>query len=381
MSHVFISYVGENSALVDKLAKTLEANGVEVWLDKNKIKLGYRWKAAIRQAIEDGTFFMACFSKEYESRNKSYMNTELTLAIEELQQHPTDKAWFIPVKLSPCNIPDRDIGGNETLRDIQWVELYDHWDEGIQQIISVIQPTLPPLEPEMVIIPAGAFWMGSDKTLDLDACDAELPRHRVTISYSFALGRYPVTFEEYDRFAKAMSRQLSDDEKWGRGRRPIINVSWDEAVAYTQWLSRVTSKRYRLPTEAEWEYASRAGTETQYWWGDNIREDGQVWTHCRDCGKPGDGRATVPVGSFNPNLFGLYEVLGNVWEYVQDCWHYSYQDAPTDGSAWESGDCPRRVLRGGSWNYGPRDVRSATRGLCIPYTFNYDQGFRLAQDL
>jgi formylglycine-generating enzyme required for sulfatase activity len=381
MSHVFISYVREDSALVDTLAQTLEAHGVQVWLDRNRIKPGYRWKTAIRQAIAEGAYFMACFSKEYEARTRGFVYEELTLAIEELRQRPTDQVWFIPVLLSPCNVPDRDVGGGETLRSIQWVELYDNWDKGIQRIISVIQPTPPPLEPEMVIIPAGAFWMGSDKALDPEADDSEFPRHRVTIATPFAMGRYPVTFDEYDRFCVATGKDKPNDQGWGRERRPVIDVSWKDAIAYTKWLSQQTGKRYRLPTEAEWEYAARAGTETRYWWGDDIREDEQVWTNCRGCGRPGYGRATVPVGSFNPNLFGLYDVLGNVWEYVRDCWHNSYQDAPTDGIAWEEADCNLRVIRGGSWIYEPRDVRSATRGKFIPAAFGYALGFRLAQDL
>lgn len=140
MPRVFISYVRENSEEVQRLANELKAHGIKVWLDKYQIKPGYRWKDAIREGISQGDFFIACFSDEYHNRSKTYMNEELILAIEELRQRPTDRAWFIPVLLSETHVPNRDIGAGETLRSIQWVELYKNWDDGIRSILSVIQP-------------------------------------------------------------------------------------------------------------------------------------------------------------------------------------------------------------------------------------------------
>jgi formylglycine-generating enzyme required for sulfatase activity len=235
--------------------------------------------------------------------------------------------------------------------------------------------------PEMVVIPAGTFRMGD---LQGGGNADEKPVHTVTFAQPFALGRYPVTFEEYDRFARATKRKLPDDEDWGRGHRPVINASWKDAMAYCEWLSAQTGKRYRLPTEAEWEYAARGGTETAYWWGDKIRADGKVWANCDGCGSPWGNKQTAPVGSFEPNRFGLYDVLGNVWEWVQDCWNENYAGAPTDGAAWLTGDCTSRVIRGGSWNDRPRDLRASTRYGIWPD--NRDDtvgtvGFRLAQDL
>ena len=142
MQHVFISYVRENEEIVDKLFKALESHDIKVWLDRNNIKPGARWKQAIREAIREGAFFIACFSKEYNKRSqtdKTYMNEELTIAIEELRQRPTDRVWFIPVQLNKCKIPDRNIGAGETLHDLQHVKLYKDWDDGIQRIIEVIQ--------------------------------------------------------------------------------------------------------------------------------------------------------------------------------------------------------------------------------------------------
>ncbi|MFZ0256368.1 MAG: SUMF1/EgtB/PvdO family nonheme iron enzyme [Gammaproteobacteria bacterium] len=231
--------------------------------------------------------------------------------------------------------------------------------------------------PEMVVIPAGAFRMGSPEHENGRTND-EGPQHRVTIDRPFAMGKYEVTFDDYDRFARATGRERPDDRGWGRGHRPVINVSWEDATAYTEWLSQETGKRYRLPTEAEWEYAARAGSETRYWWGNEI---GQNRANCAGCGSEWDGKQTAPVGSFGANPFGLHDTAGNVWEWVQDCWHENYTGAPSDGSAWETGDCRYRVLRGGSWNREPGFVRSATRFWARPVNRSYNLGFRLAQDL
>lgn len=143
MSHVFISYVRDNVTQVEKLLKALTEAGIEVWIDRDHIKPGTRWQTAIKEAIADGAFFLACFSKESRSRSRSYMNEELTQAIEELRQRPADQSWFIPVKLSECEIPDRLIGGGETLCSIQWVELYKDWDRGVKTLLSVLKPPGP----------------------------------------------------------------------------------------------------------------------------------------------------------------------------------------------------------------------------------------------
>jgi formylglycine-generating enzyme required for sulfatase activity len=185
----------------------------------------------------------------------------------------------------------------------------------------------------MVVVPPGTFKMGD---IQRNFFDSEKPVHTVSIAKPFAIGRYPITFDEYDRFASATSRPLPNDAGWGRGRQPAINVSWDDAVEYAMWLSGQTGKRYRLPTEAEWEYAARAGTETNYWWGNDMMHGmanydvGSRWGDSR-----WGGKQTSPVGSFPANLFGLYDRAGNVWEWVQDDWHENYKGAPADGAAWE----------------------------------------------
>jgi len=226
--------------------------------------------------------------------------------------------------------------------------------------------------PELVVVPSGEFDMGST------AKPTEQPVHRVTIPKNFAIGRRDVTFAEWDRcVAQSGCRFSPPDQGWGRGDRPVTNVSWDDAKEFLAWLSTATGKSYRLPTEAEWEYAARGGSTTPYWWGKDI---GTGRAQCAECGASETGR-TEPAGSFRPNAFGLYDTVGNAAEWVEDCWNPAYRGAPTDGSAWTNGDCSLRVLRGGSFADKASAVRSSAR-------FRYDQdvryyanGFRVARDL
>jgi formylglycine-generating enzyme required for sulfatase activity len=205
----------------------------------------------------------------------------------------------------------------------------------------------------------------------------EKPVHSVTVK-SFALGKTEVTFAEYDVFASATNRSLPKDEGWGRGSRPVIHVNWEDATAYSAWLSKKTGKSYRLPSESEWEYAARAGSTKKYSWGNDIGRNNAV---CNGCGSQWDAKQTAPVGSFKANDFGLLDMHGNVFEWTQDCWNGSYAGAPSDGSAWTRRDCNRRVLRGGSWFYIPGYLRSASRLWFTASTRFNISGFRVAQDL
>jgi formylglycine-generating enzyme required for sulfatase activity len=177
--------------------------------------------------------------------------------------------------------------------------------------------------------------------------EAEGPQREVTIAKPFALGKTEVTFAEWDACVAAGACPNAPDSTWGRGDRPVINVSWNDAKQYVAWLS--LSKKYRLLSEVEWEYAARASTTTTYSWGDDI---GKGNANCRGCGSEWDSRQTAPVGSFKPNAFGLYDMHGNVFEWVEDPWHGSDEGAPTDGSPWvEGGTISGHVVRGGSWLY------------------------------
>ena len=233
------------------------------------------------------------------------------------------------------------------------------------------------IEPEMVVIPAGRFRMGCVSGRGCE--DDEQPVHEVTVA-SFALSKYEVTFDEFDRFTAATGgARARDAQRWGRGGRPVVYVSWEDAQAYVSWLSAETGEMYRLPSESEWEYAARAETETVYSWGNEV---GDNRANCDGCGSRWDGEQTAPVGSFGANAWGLHDMHGNVWEWVEDCWHDSYAGAPSDGTAWTSGgDCGRRVLRGGSSYDYPGNRRSADRDWdSTGNRYTYD-GFRVARTL
>jgi|GEM_PF-531590 len=229
--------------------------------------------------------------------------------------------------------------------------------------------------PQMVVIPAGRFRMGD---LHGNGDDNERPVHEVIIGNSFALARHEVTFEEYDRFARATGRPLPDDESWGRGNRPVINVSWNDANAYALWLAEQTGQPYRLPTEAEWEYSARAGTESIYWWGDEPRPGYAV---CDGCDSRWGGQQTAPVAAMKSNPWGLHDMNGNVDEWVLDCYQPDYTNAPKDGSATRTSDCSHRVMRGGSWFDIPRVVRPASRYRHPAISSRNSWGFRVALDL
>ncbi|MCP4696051.1 MAG: formylglycine-generating enzyme family protein [Gammaproteobacteria bacterium] len=188
----------------------------------------------------------------------------------------------------------------------------------------------------------------------------------------FAMGAYEVTFAEYDRFAEATHREKTDDSGYGRGNRPVINITWEDAVAYTEWLSEQTERRYRLPAEAEWEYAARAGTQTKYWWGNDI---GVNRAACSSCGSQWDDKQTAPAGSFAANSFGLYDTAGNVWEWT--CSEYEEKASGENCSA-KAGDEGLRAVRGGAWDSLPQWACASCRyGLNPTYRYLI-LGFRVA---
>jgi formylglycine-generating enzyme required for sulfatase activity len=257
----------------------------------------------------------------------------------------------------------------------------------------------------MVMIPSGSFMQGSPSS-EAGRDSNEGPQRRVSVS-AFAMGKTTVTFAEWDTCVAdgGCNGYRPDDLGWGRGNRPVIAVSWDDAQSYVQWLSRKTGKRYSLPSESQWEYAARAGTTTAYYWGDTI---GLGNANCTGCGNQGDNKQTALVGSFRPNGFGLYDMSSNVWQWTEDCWNENYNGAPTDGSVWASGDCGgqrmlrggswecwnknsngewtsgncgRRVLRGGSWASGSQFARPAVRFRFAASYRGSDYGFRLARML
>jgi len=242
--------------------------------------------------------------------------------------------------------------------------------------------------PEMVVLPAGEFLMGSPEGESGRGRD-EGPRRKVTIR-PFAIGKFEVTFAQWDVCAaESGCKRRPHDETWGRGRRPAINVSWHDATEFAAWLSRKTGEAYRLPTEAEWEYAARGITDVSqphppFSTGStiNYRQANYDANFVYADGKMGLYRQkTVEVGTFRRNAFGLHDMHGNVWEWVQDCYRDSYRGAPTDGSAVAGRDCELRILRGGSWNYLPQLLRSAYRYATAPEVRLDMVGLRVARPL
>ena len=240
--------------------------------------------------------------------------------------------------------------------------------------------------PKMVVVRAGSFTMGSI-SWETGRLKWEGPQYPVTIPQPFAVGKYEVTFAEWDACVAAggCKGYRPDDRGWGRGDRPVINVSWDDAKTYVRWLSQKMRQTYRLLSEAEWEYAARAGTTGPFHFGSTISTDQANYdgNSTYGSGRRGVYRGkTVHAGSFPANGFGLHDMHGNVWEWVEDCWHNNYAGAPGDGRAWDwGGDCKKRVVRGGSWNNDPELLRSAYRFRLASGIRSYNTGFRVAQTL
>jgi formylglycine-generating enzyme required for sulfatase activity len=235
--------------------------------------------------------------------------------------------------------------------------------------------------PEMIVVPAGDFMMGSPVS-EKGRETNEGPQHSVAIPRPFAVSKFLVTFDDWDACVNVGGCPPKDraawDSGWGRRKRPVINVNWEDAQAYVAWLRKMTGKKYRLLSEAEWEYAARARTTTAFYWGDEL---GEKNANCYDCGSEWSRLKTSPVGSFEPNKFRLYDMAGNVWQWVQDCYNADYNGAPSDGLAWDTAECEFRVVRGGSWGYFPVEPRSAYRYGDHKVDRNYNTGFRVGRTL
>lgn len=226
---------------------------------------------------------------------------------------------------------------------------------------------------QMAAIPAGRYIMGTDASVSFQN---GFPAHPVQVP-AFRLSRYDVTFDQFDAFAHATHRELPIDEGWGRGARPVIHVSWRDAQAFIVWLNQGTGRHFRLPSESEWEYAARAGTTTLYWWGNE--PDPEKANTATNTGRD-HYRYTSPVGAFPPNPWGLYDVSGNVWQYVEDCRHGSFEGAPADGRPWKDGPCDSHVVRGGGFGSIRRGMQVAARAAAGETWDSGEIGFRLAED-
>ena len=257
----------------------------------------------------------------------------------------------------------------------------DHQCNGVETTVGNEGKCLRPKDsfkdclecPEMIVLPAGTFAMGSDEY------EHGKPIHLVTIRTPFATAKFEVTFAEWDACVSAGGCKHRPEDRWGRGQLPVVNVSWNDVInEYLPWLNRRTAKFYRLLTEAEWEYAARAGTTTAYSFGKDV---GGNQANCNACGSKWDNKQTAPVGSFAANAFGLHDMHGNTWEWVQDCFTPDYVGASNSGAA--PGDTPSclRGLRGASWLNAPKDLRSASRFGSAPDSRTVSYGFRVARAL
>lgn len=232
--------------------------------------------------------------------------------------------------------------------------------------------------PPMVKINAGTFQMGSNEN------DNEKPIHEVNIKNDFYMGKYEVTFAEYDKFCEDTNRKKPDDSGFGRGAKPVINVSWNDANEYAKWLSQKTGQNYKLPSEAQWEYATKAGTNTKYSFGDDANQFAQyAWQRYNsyDKEKNHPDYGTHNVGSKKPNPWGLYDVHGNVWEWVDDWYVDNYKNTPRDEESNIKGEQKTKIVRGGSWRISGYAARSVSRITDSPTVTNYSLGFRLSRTL
>jgi formylglycine-generating enzyme required for sulfatase activity/serine/threonine protein phosphatase PrpC len=228
--------------------------------------------------------------------------------------------------------------------------------------------------PTMINVPSGTFRMGGASAI---ISPDEVPRHEVTVR-AFAVGAYEVTFAEYYKFAGATGRKKPKNSGWDVKNHPVIDITWDDAHAYTRWLSKQTGKRYRLLSESEWEYVARAGSTRSFWWGSKA---GTGNAHCFDCKSDYSTSKPAKIGTYKANLFGLYDTAGNVYEWVYDCYHRNYKDAPNDGSVWEGGDCDVRIVRGGAYRSPANSMRVENREKFKSDKGQYNVGFRVARDL
>ena len=220
-------------------------------------------------------------------------------------------------------------------------------------------------EPETLPLRGGTFAMGSNDE------NSEKPVHQVTIK-PFAIGKFPVSIQEWNACATAKACGFVAS---GKDDAPVTNVSWTDAKQYVAWLAETTGKPYRLPTEAEWEYAARGGTQTKYWWGDQFQPGA---ANCKNCTDIAATEQPIKVGSLKPNPFGLYDMGGGVDQWVEDCWHKNYQGAPADGSAWVETQCPSHVMRSGSWRTDASYVRPSNRDSYDTNVRYPTHGFRVA---
>jgi len=421
MHKIFISYRRDDSADVtgrinDRLRAHFDKD--EIFTDVDNIPFGADFRSHIDEAVGQCQVLLAVIGRNWltqkNARGGLRLDDQADFVRVEIESALKRKIPVIPLLVHGIEMPPVDKlpesiqdlafrNGISIRRDPDFHTDMNRLIGGVERLFqSEPKPIIKQLEPltifqddlkeggkgpKMVVIPAGSFLMGSSEE-EFKRYEDEGPQHSVSFAKAFALGQTAVTFADYDLFAQVTNRGLPSDQGWGRGQRPVINVDWNDAKAYVKWLSGQTGEPYRLPSEAEWEYACRAGTNSPFSFGETITTD-QVNYHGDYPYRNGDGKGeyrgkTVVVATLPANSWGLHEMHGNVWEWVEDCWHDGYTDAPNDGRAWLEGagaECDRRVIRGGSWSSTAEFMRSAFRFRDPTVGTNYFIGFRIARAL
>ncbi|MEM6985804.1 MAG: SUMF1/EgtB/PvdO family nonheme iron enzyme [Pseudomonadota bacterium] len=385
MADIFIAYSRKDSVVANRFKSVFETQGWSVFIDTG-LQAGALFYQEIAHQLRIARVVVVLWSDNAARSD---------FVIDEANEARQAKKLF-PARIEDVPIP-------YGFRGVQTPDLYD-WDggpdhAGLQRLLAALTARLSarpsdgetagpsPAErlevavgddfrdrlqdgsdaPAMVVLPSGRFWMGEADT-HVPGMKVARPRHRVAFFEPFAVSRYTVTFVDYDRFCESAGRARPRDD-WGRGNQPVVNVSWEDAVAYCEWLCQQTGRDYRLPSEAEWEYACRAGTQTPYYFGDKLLPQYANFD--------GEHDGTVAVDYFAPNPFGLCQMHGNVWEWCQDTWHGNYEGAPVDGSAWVGDQHGERVIRGGSWFYSAHGCRAAFRSAALHSEAEDGLGFRV----
>jgi formylglycine-generating enzyme required for sulfatase activity len=380
---VFISYAREDLEDALKLYNDLKRAGANPWLDRESLLPGQRWEIEIRRAIRENRYFLAVLSSNSVSR-RGYVHKEVAEALKILDEFPESEIFIIPARLDGCS------PSHESLRDLHWVDMFPKWEDGLKKILLAIQ-VIPedetvhpdvlerpqPIKPEMVLIPAGEFLMGSDPNIDKDARDHEQPQRFLYLP-DYYLAKTPVTNAQYAPFVQATYH--AQPKWWKGGKQPplgreghsVVYVSWFDALDYCRWLSEVTGKPYRLPSEAEWEKGARGSDGRIYPWGNE-------WNAERCNSKEGGPGDTMPVGTYpeGASSYGLLDMAGNVWEWTRSLYkRYPYDQEDVRGDLNAPSDVIR-VKRGGAFDVSGEYVRCACRSRDLPNYSGWDCGFRL----
>ena len=441
---IFLAHASEDKPAVLALHERLKQAGYKPWLDKKDLIPGQNWRSVIPKAIADSQLFIACLSQRSIAK-QGFVQREFKMALNQYADRPPNSIYLIPLRLDECDIPDlrqEEYGLN--LRDLHWLDYWEEDGfEQLERAITY-QFKLEPEEPkkpvivtpplsvfnfqivrvnakgeeikkeskqsqyfredlgngitlEMVAIPGGTFLMGTEdeeierlvKKFDWVGFRRERPQHEVTVP-PFFMGKYPITQDQWKAIASRTDLKVKQDldfnpahfkDRPDSDRRPVEQVNWDHAIEFCARLSKLTGREYRLPSEAEWEYACRAGTTTPFYFGETITGELANYDASNTYAEEAKGeyrQQTTPVGQFPPNAFGLYDMHGNVWEWCADTWHDNYDGAPTDGSAWiENGDDNCSPPRGGSWCNDPYYCRSAYRDYNHRRNYDDSYGFRV----